>query len=63
MSEGKYWYCVTHHTVEKEDGCPNEERLGPYDTAQEASRALEKVKERNEAWEDDPEGKDEALED
>ena len=63
MSEGKYWFCVTHHAVEKEDGCPNEERLGPYDTAQEASRALEKVQERNAAWEDDPEGKDEALED
>ncbi len=63
MSEGKYWFCVTHHAVEKEDGCPNEERLGPYDTAAEASRALEKVQERNEAWDHDPAWEDEARED
>lgn len=63
MSEGKYWYCMTHHAVEKEDGCANEDRLGPYDTIEEASRALEKVKERNEAWDNDPDWKDEAPED
>jgi hypothetical protein len=63
MSEGEYWFCVTHHAVEKEDGCPNEDRLGPYDTAEEASRALEKVQERNEAWDHDPAWKDEAIKD
>ena len=63
MSEGKYWFCLKHHAVEKEDDCPNEDRLGPYDTAEEASRALEKVKERNEAWDHDPAWKDGAPRD
>jgi hypothetical protein len=54
MSEAKYWFCVTHHVVEQEDGCPNEDRLGPYDTAEQAARALEKVQERNDAWDHDP---------
>lgn len=58
MNEGKYWFCMTHHTVEPWDGCPIEERLGPYDTAEEASRALEKVQERNEEWVNDPDWKD-----
>lgn len=60
MSEGTYWFCMTHHAVEKWDGCPNEDRLGPYDTAEEASRAMETVKERNEEWDNDPAWKDEA---
>jgi len=63
MSDGRYWFCVTHHAVEEEDGCPNEDRLGPYDTADEASHALEKVQERNEAWDHDPAWKDEADQD
>lgn len=63
MSEGEYWFCVVHHAVEKEDGCPNEDRLGPYETAEEASRALEKVQVRNEAWDHDPAWKDEAIKD
>jgi hypothetical protein len=28
--------------------------LGPYPSAAEAERALEKVQERNDAWDDDP---------
>ena len=63
MSDGKYWYCLTHHTVEGEDGCPNQDRLGPYDTEAEASRALEKVEERNEEWDNDPDWNDKDLED
>ncbi len=59
MSEGKYWFCLKHHTVEGEEGCKSADRLGPYDTAEEASRALERVQERNEAWENDPSWKDE----
>ena len=63
MSGGKYWFCLKHHAVEEEDDCPNMDRLGPYDTAEEASRALEKVKERNEAWDHDPDWKDGAPQD
>jgi hypothetical protein len=30
--------------------CPGKDLLGPYSTKEEASHALDKVKERNEAW-------------
>ena len=59
MSEGKYWFCLNHHAVEGDEGCRNADRLGPYDTAEDASHALEKVQERNEAWENDPRWNDE----
>ena len=51
MSDGdEYWFCLKHHTVEGRDGCRNSDRLGPYATAAEAERALDKVEERNEQW-------------
>jgi len=58
-----YWYCIKHHQVEGEDGCPNKDRLGPYDTESEAARALEKAAERTEDWDQDPRWNDEAHED
>jgi hypothetical protein len=55
MSENdEYWFCLTHHRVEPTEGCRNQDRLGPYATEAEAARALEKVEERNEAWDTDP---------
>ena len=63
MSEGTYWFCLTHHKVEGEDGCRNQDRLGPYPTAEAASRALDKVAERNEEWDHDPKWNDDDLED
>lgn len=59
----EFWFCLKHHTVEGRDGCRNADRLGPYATAAEASRALEKVEERNESWDKDPDWNDEQLED
>ena len=59
-SETEYWFCLTHHRVEGEEGCRNADRLGPYATAEEASRALDRVAERNEAWENDPDWNDDA---
>lgn len=50
----KYWFCLNHHTVEGATGCKAADRLGPYATHEEAARALEKVAERNEAWDNDP---------
>ena len=50
----EHWYCLKHKTVEGEDGCRNQDRLGPYDSAEEATRALDKVQERNEEWDNDP---------
>jgi len=52
MSE--FWYCLRHHAVEGAEGCEWAERLGPYPTEAEASRALEKVAERNQEWDNDP---------
>lgn len=60
MSE--YWFCFKHHTVEGEEGCKNADRLGPYSSEAEASRALEKVEERNEAWDNDPKWNDDVAE-
>jgi hypothetical protein len=58
----KYWYCVKHRRVETEILCPPVDRLGPYDTEEEALRALQSAEERNEAWDNDPAWNDE-LED
>ncbi len=59
----EYWFCLKHHTVEGADGCKSADRLGPYPSQAEASRALEKVEERNESWDNDPDGNDNKLED
>ena len=63
MSDREYWFCLTHHRVEPRDGCKNADRLGPYPTEDAAARALERVEERNEAWEHDPNWNDDDLED
>ena len=50
--EGGYFWCLRHHRVETgDDVCPAQYRLGPYATADEASRALETVEKRNAEWE------------
>lgn len=58
----QFWYCLRHHRVEGQEGCSYADRLGPYPTEDAASRALEKVQERNEAWDNDPRWNDD-LED
>jgi len=60
MSEGKFYYCTKHHTVEGEEGCRAADRLGPYDTAEEASHALEIAAERTKSWDNDPDWNDDA---
>ncbi len=54
MRENEYWFCLVHHVVEPTEGCKNSDRLGPYPSEAEAARALTKVQERNEAWDNDP---------
>ena len=49
-----YWFCLNHKVVEGEEGCANKDRLGPYPSAADAGRALERVAERNDAWDNDP---------
>jgi hypothetical protein len=50
----EYWFCVKHHKVEGPDGCAPIDRLGPYPSEEEASHALDKAAQRNEAWDNDP---------
>jgi hypothetical protein len=50
----RWFYCLEHKAVEPEDGCRAEVRLGPYPTREEAARALEKVDQRNDQWDNDP---------
>jgi hypothetical protein len=48
----RYFWCLSHHRVETTaNACPAVNRLGPYDSAAEAERAMDRVRERNEAWE------------
>jgi hypothetical protein len=49
--EGKWYYCLTHKRVEHGPGCPDRNRMGPYDTETEAANALQHARERNEQWE------------
>jgi hypothetical protein len=59
-----YWYCVKHKTVESGANiCPPIDRLGPFDTQEEAEHALERAQERNEEWDTDPNWNDEQFED
>ncbi len=58
-----YWFCVKHHAVEGTEGCPNKDRLGPYDSREDAEHALEKAEQRNQEWDNDPAWNDDAAED
>jgi hypothetical protein len=58
-----YWFCVKHHAVEGTKGCPNKDRLGPYDSREDAEHALEKAEQRNQEWDNDPAWNDDVTED
>jgi hypothetical protein len=49
-TEQHWWFCLKHHAVEPDAGCPAKDRLGPYATREEAAAALETVRRRNEEW-------------
>jgi hypothetical protein len=60
MPEGPWFFCLKHDTVEPKEGCAERHRLGPYETREQAARAVESVAEREErlkaedrAWEGD----------
>jgi hypothetical protein len=44
-----WWWCLRHGRVEQGPGCPNNERLGPYETEHEAATALERAAQRTAA--------------
>ena len=54
LGPGPYWWCLHHELVEGHDGCPNTERMGPYETPSAAARALQTARERTQAWDTDP---------
>ncbi len=58
MREDRWYFCVKHHKVEHGAGCAALDRLGPYDTREQAEQALAKAAERTEAWDNDPRWKD-----
>jgi hypothetical protein len=51
MNDGhRWWFCLKHMDVESDDTCPGKDRLGPYNSAEEAAHALDTVRKRNEEW-------------
>jgi len=48
--EQKYWYNLTTGQVEHGFESPAIDRAGPFDTAEEAARAPEILRERSRAW-------------
>ncbi|MDG4788959.1 hypothetical protein O7626_24025 [Micromonospora sp. WMMD1102] len=50
-SDVRYFWCIRHHRVETSaDVCPARYVLGPYVSAADAEQALQRVQQRNEAW-------------
>jgi len=61
MADGQWWYNTATKTVEPDSTAGKVvDRLGPYATREEAEHAMEKVAERNEAWDNDPNWNDDA---
>lgn len=60
MAAGEWYYCLDHKAVEPYEACKSASRLGPYATREEAEQSLEKVAERNDEWENDPDWNDDA---
>ena len=48
-----FWWCLTHGAVEgsatDDSGCANMDRLGPYDSREQAAAALERARARTAA--------------
>jgi hypothetical protein len=52
-TENKYWYNLSTRAVEQGYASPAVDRVGPFDTAEEAANAPELLKQRSRAWADD----------
>jgi hypothetical protein len=48
--DGDWWFCLKHLKVEHGAGCPNKDRMGPYESKTAAAGALETARQRNETW-------------
>lgn len=49
-TRGPWYWCLIHARVEGRDGCPNDERMGPYETRELAQTALDRAHQRTEDW-------------
>ncbi len=59
MADGEWWYdLVTKSAVQDTRAGKIADRLGPYASREEAEQALDKVAERNDAYDNDPRWKD-----
>jgi hypothetical protein len=59
MADGAWWYDLkTKSAVQDARAGKIADRLGPYASREEAEQALDKVAERNEAFDNDPRWKD-----
>ena len=62
MSENEYWFCLKHHTVEGEDGCPQRRPARPLRLRRGGRRApWRRSQERNEEWDNDPKWNDDGA--
>jgi hypothetical protein len=46
----RWWFCLTHMAVEPDEGCPNKDRMGPYESREAAANALKTAADRNKQW-------------
>lgn len=53
MSDGDFYYCLTHATVEQGPVCRSADRMGPYPTAAAAADWRTTHAAREDAWADD----------
>jgi hypothetical protein len=53
---GQWWFNLKTQRVEEGLGDPNSERLGPYDSREEAEGVLERMRVRNEQFDSEDEG-------
>lgn len=56
----RYWYNLTTGQVEHGFESPSVDRAGPFDTAEEAARAPEIIRERSRAWAEEERREDES---
>lgn len=49
----EFYYNLVTHQVEEGPQSRVEDRMGPYATREEAQRALETARERNESWDEE----------
>lgn len=50
-----FWFCLDHHRVESFPESDSGNRLGPYDTAQEAAGVLDRIAAREKRWQQEDE--------